>query len=309
MNNLALRKESIPLYGWLPINIFTQSSLEECFNSELLFKRAAHYNFCNGVFNDKLRDTDFKADTDDIVSNSSLINEWEKLINNNTYYWVEQIKLWLEDSDDDTRFYAAKMIQFLPDYKKRKELIDKAWYWLSINKLWSIENHDLYKYKWFSSSKKSSDDALILVDKYEGSAYQRIMNLKGFLVWKKALESFNIREREWREYVPIEPILSFRLQIDGKIKVVSKIMHCSLTNFIKMEQDSGLRLYTGQLRAQKKKIVEALLKMWIVHNDAFDRNFCIQFFYTENGDIDITQCPRLYLIDRDRAEYKKISEI
>lgn len=213
----------------------------------------------------------------------------------------------LLDPDSDINWVIKNMFENLsePDkqflyghFKKELKFLD-----LSMSK-WS---HALYNYKDSkSNSKESNTWWIILTDKYVWKAYQRIILNRAFVCWKEAWEAHTFWNEEWFDYVPIEPIISFKFEWEPsnwKTKVVSKLLHFSVDELQKWNSYEYRRWYSW-IEEEKEKILSWLKRLGISHWDIHDGNFCVQFFYTQDWRIDIEKCPRVYLIDWDRASFK-----
>ncbi len=163
------------------------------------------------------------------------------------------------------------------------------------------ESHWLYTYQWGWSSKQSNTWWIMITDSYVWKAYQRILSVSPFLCRKNAWEWIETWKQLWFSYVPIEPILSFRYK-EQKITVVSKLLQMSLDE-LSDQYSTVYQYYEEYIEKEKANIVTWLKMLWIDHDDIADRNFCVQFSYTQEWKIDISIAPRIYLIDWDKAKF------
>jgi hypothetical protein len=119
---------------------------------------------------------------------------------------------------------------------------------------------------------------------------------EAFLSWQRLYEDYNLWKKNGFDYVPIEPIQSYRLGKDNLVDVHSGVLDLSLDSWQKITS-----LFNQELHIQKKEILATLKSVDIEHGHTHDDNFILRFFRDENGKPDITKVPRLYLIDFDRA--------
>ncbi len=119
---------------------------------------------------------------------------------------------------------------------------------------------------------------------------------KEFIIWQKLYENYEVWRKAGFDYIPIEPIQSYRLTEDGVIDVYAGVLDLNLEDWF---AKSGMFFET--LSEQKKSIMNVLRELGIAHGHPFDHNFCLRFFRDENGEPDFNRTPRLYLIDFDEA--------
>jgi hypothetical protein len=105
----------------------------------------------------------------------------------------------------------------------------------------------------------------------------------------------------WRDngfdYVPIEPIQSYRLNKEGLVDVFSGVLDVSLA---KWGEVSG-GMFWDELTKQRDNIISVLESQGISHRHTHDDNFVLRFFRDKDGNPDLNQVPRLYAIDFDAA--------
>jgi hypothetical protein len=208
---------------------------------------------------------------------------------------------------------AIKMIQYVPE-QERKELIDMVISMYASNNTIHNDNmainHPLYK-KWTEYFKKpfykSWSELTVFWDnsKLTNKIIMRTLPYSCFIVWQKAFEWYKIWLEAWFDYVPIEPIMDYsQCKENLDIDVYAQV----LDNSLNQRWERCVLLYYNYLCAQKESICKTLRKMWITHGHLHDGNFCIRFVRKEDWSIDYTKIPRLYLIDRDRAEYDLLED-
>ncbi|MDO8482490.1 MAG: hypothetical protein Q7S86_01565, partial [bacterium] len=117
-----------------------------------------------------------------------------------------------------------------------------------------------------------------------------------FVAWQRLFEDHEMWESVGFDYVPIEPIQSFKFNKEGVVDVFSGVLDLSLETWQNMTDDFVADLHTDQ-----EKIIEVLDKNNIDHGHPSTANFCLRFFRDEEGNVDFKTKPRLYLIDFDMA--------
>ena len=117
-----------------------------------------------------------------------------------------------------------------------------------------------------------------------------------FLTWQKLYENYQIWREAGFDYVPIEPINSYRLNEDGLVDVYSGVLD---VNFMKWETYVGL--FKDELNKKFNLIKKIIDDLKMTHGHPHESNFCLRFFRDENGQPDFNREPRIYLIDFDQA--------
>ncbi|MCR4313961.1 MAG: hypothetical protein NUV84_01800 [Candidatus Uhrbacteria bacterium] len=122
---------------------------------------------------------------------------------------------------------------------------------------------------------------------------------KAFLAWQKIFEDYHSWQDAGFDYVPVEPIQSYRLGKDEKVNVYSSVLDLSLYQWKNMTND-----FATELNKDLRRIKEVLKKLNITHGHTghtHEGNFCLRFFRDQEGHVDFSRKPRLYLIDFDQA--------
>jgi uncharacterized protein YbcV (DUF1398 family) len=134
-----------------------------------------------------------------------------------------------------------------------------------------------------------------------GSLKEKIIIRKispvSFLAWQKAYESYEQWKSAGFDYVPIEPIQSFRFEKSGMVSVASGVLDLSLKQWIR--RSGGV--FKQELENKKYRIISTLKTLKIRHGHNHDENFILRFFRHADGEPDVSKCPRLYLIDFDQS--------
>lgn len=147
-------------------------------------------------------------------------------------------------------------------------------------------------------SKTGSGTTLLLGKQFKNNLIIRHIEEPCFSAWKKAYESYENWTSAGFDYVPIEPIYSFRHDSNnGLVNVSSGVLDLNLEEWNAFSENT----FKEELDKLKKKIIDVLSSLGIKHSHENDANFCLRFYRDENGIVDITQVPRIYLIDFDKA--------
>jgi len=143
---------------------------------------------------------------------------------------------------------------------------------------------------------KTGSETTLIGGRLKDKTIIRHIDPVAFSSWQKIYESHDFWKSQGFDYVPIEPIQSYKVAKDGYIDVYSGVLDISLFDW-KIDTDK----YAIELDRQKDKIISALGKLKFDHGHSHDDNFCLRFFRDENGKVDFGKIPRLYLIDFDQA--------
>jgi len=156
---------------------------------------------------------------------------------------------------------------------------------------------DIYEERFLRKEFSKTGSRMTLVGReLKNKVIIRHMSPKPFLTWKAIYEDYSFWQENDFDYVPVEPIISYRLEKDGDVAVFSGVLDLSLARWQRITSQ-----FTSELKAQRDKILIVLDKKGIKHGHAHDDNFCLRFWRNENGRSDMTRVPRLYLIDFDEA--------
>lgn len=158
---------------------------------------------------------------------------------------------------------------------------------------------------------KSHSETTLLGSGIEENLIVRHINPESFLAWKRAYEMYDVWKRHFN-YVPVEPIVKFRLnnekndkpQRKGLVDVFSGVLDCSLSYWFSI--GGG---FLDELEEKKKIISKVLRENYISHgHDDHFGNFCLRFERDEKGNIDFSKEPKIYVIDFDIANIKYQSD-
>ncbi len=118
-----------------------------------------------------------------------------------------------------------------------------------------------------------------------------------FLSWKELYEDSVFWRDHGFDYVPIEPIVSYRLEEkEGRVAVFSGVLDLNLAQWTSVSN-----LFQKELDEQRQKILRALRDRGFRHGHDHRRNFCLRFMRDENGKPRLDVSPRLYMIDFDQS--------
>ncbi|MBI3633980.1 MAG: hypothetical protein HY226_06875 [Candidatus Vogelbacteria bacterium] len=156
-------------------------------------------------------------------------------------------------------------------------------------------SEDAFKRKKFE---KTGSGTTLLGGRLKGKSIVRHIEPQAFLAWQKIYEDEALWRQKGFDYVPIEPIQSFRLNKNGLVDVYSGVLDLNLETWLEMTDMFAMELVDAKL-----KILSLLERNRFNHGHVHDRNFSLRFFRDENGRVDFTKKPRLYLIDFDAATY------
>jgi hypothetical protein len=157
---------------------------------------------------------------------------------------------------------------------------------------YDISDEDFHRTKLW----KTGSETTILGGDLKGKTIIRHIEPKAFLEWQKLYEDHELWKNNGFDYVPIEPIQSFKLNNSGIVDVYSGVLDLSFGDWINMSGE-----FISELDQDSIKILEVLNKNQIVHGHPHPGNFCLRFFRNTDGKVDFSKKPRIYLIDFDQA--------
>ncbi len=212
---------------------------------------------------------------------------------------LEKVKRGIENHNVDIQKAYVKMLWAVPEENK-KELIN-----LLIEKGLGEEliKSPLYDNKKIDEKtfsrqefEKTGSGLTLIGGELKDKTIIRHIKPEAFMTWQKLYEDY----AEWKEasfdYVPIEPIQSYKLNKEGLVDVYSGVLDLNLSDWADKTE-----IFVDELREQKDKIIKVLNKLKIKHGHSHERNFCLRFFRDEKENVDFKRVPRLYMIDFDLA--------
>jgi hypothetical protein len=144
---------------------------------------------------------------------------------------------------------------------------------------------------------KTGSGTTLLGGDFEGKVIIRHIKPEAFLSWQRLFENYQMWKNEGFDYVPIEPIFSFKLNKNDIVDTYSAVLDVNLATWRKTTE-----MYNRELVKQEKKILAVLEKENVDHGHPHSANFCLRFFRNENGKVNLSKTPRVYLIDFDQAK-------
>lgn len=197
------------------------------------------------------------------------------------------------DTQDELRELVKRAFESAKQQGKNSEIIDPFRY-PKINP--STDGASVFSRSSFS--KTGSEITLLHSKLFKNNLIIRHIEESCFLAWKKAYESYSDWTEAGFDYVPIEPIYSFKYESrTSLVDVASGVLDINLEEW---KAFSG-NTFAENLDQQKNRITAQLTQLGIHHGHINDANFCLRFDRDENGKPDLTKIPRIYLIDFDKA--------
>lgn len=147
-------------------------------------------------------------------------------------------------------------------------------------------------------SKTGAETTLLTGNELRGNLIIRHFELPCFLAWQKAYEAYDHWSKAGFDYIPIEPIQSFKYNKNTQlVNVATGVLDLNLDEWYSF---SGY-VFRENLDEQRDKIVKVLTEMGIIHGNINNGNFCLRFYRNPDGTVNLSKVPRIYLIDFDRA--------
>ncbi len=145
---------------------------------------------------------------------------------------------------------------------------------------------------------KTGSETTLIGGTLEGKMIVRRINPEAFLAWQRLFENHALWKNTGFNYVPIEPILSYRLREDGLVDVSAGVLDLNLRLWLKMGGD-----FEKALKQKSSSIQSILKQQGIDHHHPHWENFVLRFFRDRKGHVDFKREPRIYLIDFDLATF------
>ncbi len=209
----------------------------------------------------------------------------------------------LSGSEDDTDLrLAAQLIEFVPDSKK-SELIESFIEsgnseHLVAPELYTKDEPDPERFDRVEFEKTGSRTVL-LGGSLHSKVITRIVEPYPFSVWQTLYEDYQVWQSIGFDYVPIEPIISFRLTKDEQVAAQSGVLDLSFKSY--KTRFNTVKNFIPELKEDIEKLGQALDDLGVEHGHLReDNNFNLRFFRDDNGEIDFNRKPRIYIIDCDR---------
>lgn len=144
--------------------------------------------------------------------------------------------------------------------------------------------------------KKTGSGTTLIGGDLKNKSIIRHITPSSFLTWQQLFEDYTFWQENNFDYIPIEPIQSYKLNNTQMVDIFSGVLDLNLESWM-----ATSNRFNTALMKQRNNILAALSKLNINHGHTHMRNFCLRFFRTKTGEIDMNKTPRLYLIDFDQA--------
>ena len=147
---------------------------------------------------------------------------------------------------------------------------------------------------------KTGSQTTLIGGELKDKTILRHIKPEAFLTWQKIYEDYASWKEFGFDYVPIEPIVSYSLNLKKEqVDVFSVVLDLNFDDWMYKTE-----MFYEELRKQRDRIKEVLYKLKVNHRH-IDGNFCLRFFRNEDSSIDFKKTPRLYLIDFDAAVFEE----
>src|SRR3989344_1292106 len=217
------------------------------------------------------------------VFNSHNVDEWRVM--------AKKINLVPHREQDNLRDIVYEKFELAKRNGMFKEIVRSSLYLKSERKSDSTFSREVF-------AKTGSDTTLLLGKQFKDNLILRHIEEPCFSAWRKAYESHNNWSMAGFDYVPIEPVYSFRYDHESKlVNVASGVLDINLEEWHAFSGNT----FRDDLDKQKSKILAVLKDLNIDHGHPNDSNFCLRFHRDKDGSVDISKVPRIYLIDFDKA--------
>ena len=143
---------------------------------------------------------------------------------------------------------------------------------------------------------KTGSETTLVGRELRGKAIVRHITPKAFKAWKELYEDYDFWSKAGFDYVPVEPIDSFKSNKEGFVEVYSGVLDLSFSAWLNKSQ-----LFVAEIERDIEEIKQLLKARHFEHGHTHNGNFCLRFFRDEKGGIDLSRRPRVYLIDFDQA--------
>lgn len=213
---------------------------------------------------------------------------------------ASHIQTGLNDEDSDVQKASARMILFAPNDARETlftlaqerlgdALIEPPLY----NDATFADDKRLFPRKAFE---KTGSGTTLVGGALKGKTIVRHLKIEAFLAWQRIFENYALWRWRGFEYVPVEPIQSYRLNKDGLVDVYSGVLDLNLGDWRKMAGK-----FMEELNVDRDHIITILREQGVEHGHTHLGNFSLRFFRDKYGHVDYNRKPRIYLIDFDQA--------
>ncbi len=149
---------------------------------------------------------------------------------------------------------------------------------------------------------KTGPKTFILPAEHEASV--RVLPLDSAITWLETAQNWPAWRQAGFNYVPVEPVLSATPLDNASEKGLPEVA-ITTTNLRGRSYEHALpsfmRFYP-ELNQMKETILDTLDDLRVHHGHAHDQNFVVVPFVKDDGQVDYSRCPRLYIIDFDQSK-------
>ena len=127
----------------------------------------------------------------------------------------------------------------------------------------------------------------------------RHITAQSYFSWRKAFEASGYWKQHGFDYVPVEPIVSVKPTKGSftHVDVYTRVIKGPSVAVWKKNDGSFIQ----EIDHQVKQITTGLYELGIEHGHTHEGNFVLYFQQKEDGTADLSQPPRIYVIDFDQA--------
>ena len=205
-------------------------------------------------------------------------------------------------SGDKERMKECVALNRFAPKEKQKELFEKAKeiFGNSLIESALYDKYDVSNEHFSRQEFEKTDSRLILIGgELKEKTVIRKISPESFLGWQKLFEDYTLWQSAGFDYVPVEPIQSFKVDsADETVEVYSGVLDLSYEWWKQISAGS----FIEELEKDKDTILKCLAEKNIEHGHPHENNFCLRFFRDEKGNVDFNKKPRMYLIDFDQAK-------
>jgi hypothetical protein len=234
----------------------------------------------------------------------------------------KQVPAIIQQGLNDQRWYVrqetARMIRYAPAEAQEElwKLAEKQWKKnTTVSDLGELAEQTPLYYKnnkrFFRKIFKKNGSGIILLDIVPGNKEKSHLNkiiirkgisIPSYFAWKEAFESYDFWKSKGFDYVPVEPIIRARINTNtSEINVFTRVLKGpSVEKWLKNKGH-----FFSTILSQIEQIEDALAELGIKHGHLHYNNFVLYFKRDEHGKPNISQPPRIYVIDFDMAKLTK----
>jgi hypothetical protein len=227
------------------------------------------------------------------------LSKWKDDLDNNEYTHIKEMLTWLKVKLLSMNIEDVQRTKYVEQYITLYEQYNNVLYKNHLDEQNGIRGEFI----------KSGGIINTLGGKFLGNIIVRQLYRINFNVWRKAYENAEVWEKNGFDYVPIEPIYSFRISKEYKLSVEVRTGVLGMT--VAEYKTLAIGRHESYLEKQMTRIYNILKKRLGIQFDKYgtghfrEANFCLRWERLDNSDknspINWRKPPRIYLIDWDHA--------